>query len=221
MKALIVTAGHRQYGQAIRSHLDAQSNMPYVYDWVYIHDDGEYSDPKDIVLYKYTRARETFLTGDYDLMISIEDDIILPPDAFTRLQSVLDNGADVAYGLTCWRNSHGGGWSAYHTIEGDHGWSILTDIPNAKKLFTEGAVIDVIGIGLYCTAIKRDVLERIPFRREPKHNNDWYFCQDMQSAGIVQRCDLGLICGHMTMFPTPRILYPSIENDLLQRIEYL
>jgi hypothetical protein len=48
------------------------------------------------ILERYNRTRDIFLQGDWEALLTVESDMVLPPDAVTRL---LDCDADVAYGL--------------------------------------------------------------------------------------------------------------------------
>lgn len=226
MKALIVTLAYRQYGKAIQSHLAAARAWDRRFDWLYLYglptDLPADASTHDIVTRKYQDAQRVFLQGDYDTFISIEDDMVIPPDTFSRLQLVLDNGADIAYGLYCWRYSRsGGGWCTYTDMQGDEGHSILTHPELARQAFREQRVVDVIGVGMGCTAIQRHVLQAISFSRQGQHCNDWYLATDAQDYGYISRCDMGLVCGHITMNPSPRIIYPDIQDETYQRIDYL
>jgi hypothetical protein len=167
----------------------------------------------EVVTRKYQAARSLFIAGEWDVFVAVEDDMVLPVDAFIRLKAMLDGGADVGYGLYTWRHgvfaNRANHWSAYTKIEGDYGWSISMDRDRAREAFVQGDVVDVVGVGLGCTAIKRGVLEVIPFERRGQACCDWYFAIDARERGFVQRCDLGLVCGHYSLEPSPVILYPD------------
>lgn len=220
-RTFAVTLMYRRLGRALASHIKAASSFDGELEWLQLYG-GNHGNVNDIVLKKYCRARRQFLDGNSDVFVTIEDDMIIPEDAIARLHKALDNGADIAYGLYCWRISlSGGGWSAYVRMTEDEGQSVLIDTEACCLAFSRKDCIPVVGVGLGCTAIKRHVLEAIDFRRGGKHANDWYFALDCRDAGFTQVCDLGIRCGHIAMEPTPRIIWPSIDNDLYQRIEYL
>jgi len=50
---------------------------------------------------------------------------------------------------------------------------------------------------------------------------DWHLSLDCKRLGFSQRCDLGLICGHIATDPLHRILWPDAEADGLYRTEML
>lgn len=233
MKALIVTLLYHHYGDAMLSWAHAanhwRDNYNARFDWVYLHgtpdDLPSEAHGHDVVTRKYQQARELFLAGNYDVFVAIEDDMVIPEDTFPRLMTLM-NMCDVGYGLYCWRHGLGGGnWSAYTRLEdtpADYGESIVKDKLRAQKAFDRKAIILVNGLGFGCTALKRHVVETIPFERRGRACNDWYFAADCQRKGFNQMCDMGLVCGHMTVHPSPRIIYPSTDDmHTMQRIEYM
>jgi len=229
MKALIVTLQYKVHVEAIRSHIQAAThwqNAGIRFDWLHVHGMPDSAllpnsaEGHDIVTAKYIEARETFLAGDYDVFIAIEDDMIIPVDTFPRLVTALERDADVAYGLYCWRRGSYA-WSAYTDINEDKGKSISRhDRERAIQAFTCGEVMQVAGVGMGCTAIRRDALARIPFERRDHACNDWYFAVDAKMIGLVSVCDFGLVCGHITTERGKQVIYPAV-NDNLYRVEYL
>ncbi len=223
MRALIVTLVHKQYGPALASWAAAArywlDNEPGVrFDHLKLYGGNEGGDGHSIVVRKYQEAQNIFLLGEWDTFIALEDDMVIPPDAFMRLHKMMQEGADIAYGLYVWRHGRAA-WSAYSKLDANGGISLSREREAAQA--AGGRAVDVAGVGLGCTAIKRDVLEKIRFRRGGLACNDWYMAMDAQAQGFKQRCDLGLICGHMTLSPSPRILYPNLDSDSLYRVEYL
>lgn len=173
-------------------------------------------DGNEAVTAKYQAAQRLFLDGDWDVFIAVEDDMILPRDAFTRLLAVLDGGADIAYAVYSWRLPPYK-WSAYTYLDETASRSLWDDEPAARDAW--GKVIDVAGIGLGCTAIRRSVMEAIPFQKRGPACNDWYMAVDAKAQGFVQRCDLGLVCGHMILNPAVHILYPDVTAEGMVRKE--
>lgn len=242
MKWLIVTLkGSRSYGPAIASWWLALNCFEAAYpdaqvDHVVMRgkpemdaeglDRHKHDLGHEIVTRKYQAARKVFIDGDWDVFVAVEDDMVLPEDAFVRLKAVLDGGADVAYGLYTWRHglftNRKNHWNSYVRIEGDYGWSMQIDDPErARAAYEQGSVEDVIGVGMGCTAIRREVLATIPFERRGLACNDWYFAVDAMALGFVQRCDFGLVCGHYAIEPSPRLLYPDPDADDWRRTEFL
>jgi hypothetical protein len=219
MNLYIVTlvAPGRVWGKARASHIRALSEYQACYPhervtWLY--DAGNppgVEEGHQIVTHKYQQARGDFLRGAWDVFVAIEDDMVLPEDALIRLRKLIEDGADVAYGLYVWRHgTFANKWSAYTVVGEERGVS-LSDLPERDLWF--GDVIPVAGVGMGCTAIWREALSMIAFERRGAACNDWYFALDAQERGLVQWCDTGLVCGHMTMEPTPRVLYPALNGE--------
>lgn len=173
------------------------------------------------ICHNYNKARRFVLDNGYDYLFTVEADMIIPPDALTRLLDVCENqGGDVAYGLYCFRNTST--WSAWTELTMDHGRSIKKDPQAAKAAW--GKVIDVAGVGLGCTLIKRKVLEAIPFRVDdlaPDVHNDWIFGVDLQAHGFRQKCDMGVVCGHISMKPLPRVIWPDPDAPRMYRNDFI
>lgn len=205
-----VAAARRAYGQPVDT-LELENDQP----WPCIGPDGNRN-----VLYLYQRAREVFLRGDWTHMLCVEDDMVLPEHAISAL---LATGADVAYGLYCWRRGPPHLWSAYRYVFEDSGESSVTDNPHrATELFAAGAVVEVNGVGLGCTLIRREVLERVPWRLgDTGGANDWYFAVDCQREHVRQVAHFGVVCGHIRSDPSLRIIWPDPQAQGFARIEYL
>lgn len=224
-RVLVVTPSYRRYGPAVASWLHALSYASRVIpgvriDWLYQHGNPpgmSGADGHDIVTAKYREAQDIFLEGTWQAFISIEDDMVIPPATFPRLLHLLALGADIGYGLYVWRHGYPR-WSAYVEVEQERGVSLSQHPDIAREAW--GNIRSVAGVGLGCTIIAREVLERLEFRRDGQACCDWYLALDAQRAGYVQHCDLGLVCGHFTVTPSPRILWPDPDDDDMFRIEY-
>lgn len=188
-------------------------------DYWFTANDNPFDRPYENILHQYTKARDRALTGGYDALFTVESDMIVPPDA---LQSLLACESGVAYGLYVFRHTRHN-WSAYTSIAERSGRSISEDAYWAKAVW--GTVQDVSGVGLGCTVIRREVLESVPFRlfddAPDKTSCDWAFAYDCDQAGITQRCDLGVVCGHQSYKPYPMIIWPDPNEPKLYRRETL
>lgn len=147
---------------------------------------------------KYNHAREIAL-GGYDALMTIEADMIVPPNAIERLLNV---DADIAYGL-------------YVSRHGPHPWlafeRVTPEIKGSKSMGETweerdrmmGCIIESQGVGLGCTLIHRPVLEAIQFRLQDEYvANDWYFAVDARANGFKQAHHCGVICGHIDGYQT-------------------
>lgn len=179
-------------------------------DWHFVAGDNPHDEPYENVTHNYERARQRALEGGYDALLCVESDMIIPPDALSLLLSC---ESDVAYGLYVWRHGRRK-WSAYTELGDRHGVS-LSDDP-ARAAAEWGQVVDVEGVGLGCTLIRRDVLRAVPFRMgdNKRVSCDWYFALDAKAAGFSQRAHLGAVCGHQTYKPWPSIIWPTNTGRL-------
>lgn len=185
-------------------------------------------DSRDIIADKYNAGRARALAGGYDAMLCVESDMVVPNDAAEKLAAT---GADVAYGMYVFRRKPYC-WSAYSVMlpeEQMTGYP-LSNIPERARL-DWGAVIDVDGVGLGCTLIRRAALEAFPFRADggrhadgSRSHCDWYAALDWMNAGFTQRCDTSVLCGHISPIDrdgalNPSVIYPDIHAPDLVRFD--
>lgn len=188
-------------------------------DVLFAANDNPHTRPYDNITHQYNKARELALYGGYDALLCVESDMIVPPETLIKLAAC---DGDVAYALYVFR--HGWRkWSAYTELEAARGVSISDDLGAAAIAW--GRVLDVAGVGLGCTLIKRRVLETLVFHltpgREEKESCDWAFALDCQLHGFTQHCDLSVVCGHQSYKPWPRVLWPDPTAHKLVRMESL
>lgn len=203
----------RVFARALASHLALEWNG-YLDTYSILGGDN-YRNGSETVTRKYQRAREVFLAGNWSHMLCIESDMVLPKDALSRL---LDTDADIAYGLYALRHIGHRFWNAAASVEARKMVSISEDADHARRAW--GQVIDVQGIGQGCTLIRRHVLETFAFRLWRGVSCDWPLAMDARKAGMSQRCDLGIVCGHMSLTPSPCTLWPDLNAENLIRFEY-
>lgn len=142
---------------------------------------------------QYDAIRTDMLNGDFDAILFVEHDMEVPPDA---LQKLWDTGDQVAYGVYLLR----------HGIEilNTYRWVSNQGIGESLSLYAQQleaaraqVVAEVSGIGFGCTLIRRETLERIPFRPdESRGAPDMPFAIDCVQAGIKQIAHFGVLCGH-------------------------
>lgn len=221
MRTLVVTALWHRWPQSLASILALESDGPL--DFLMLANDDPHMGEGPMSGYrnlcgKLNHARDVALAGDFDQMLLVEDDMIVPKDALTRLTAA---DADVAYGLTCWRHGKPG-WSARLSLKGNGDVANLSDRPDLARA-AWGKVMDVAGVGTFCTLIQRRVMERMAFRLSDSLPVccDWWLAVDCQRYGLTQRADLGVVCGHIKPDPTPRVIWPDAEERRLWRVELL
>ena len=136
------------------------------------------------VLAQFQRAQTIFLAGDYDALLTVEHDNVLPdPNAVQRM---LDTPGDVVYAPYVLR--HGVAVLSTWQYIGDRNLGeSLTLHPDELEQARAAVTWRVCGVGHGCTLFRRRVLEAIPFR---KGDGDQYapdipFAQDALHQGFV------------------------------------
>ncbi len=169
---------------------------------------------------KYQALQRAFLSGPWDVLLTVEQDMVLPDDALERLSALIRDGADIAYGLYVWRYENQHWWNAHPKIEEDKEgvpwfWSLTQYPDEARRLW--GQPVQVQGLGLGCTMISRFALNRLQFRQgREDHCCDTTLALDAQSDGLIQVADLGVVCGHR--LDTGGIIWPDPETATLYTI---
>jgi hypothetical protein len=213
-RILIATPLLRSYGRAITAAHRLVRRAPCPVEWLIQIEQPYHGYDYRNILYANDRARDVALAGEFTHLLMLEDDIIPPPNA---LDWLLQCNADVAYGLYCWRRGGRHLWNAYAHISGDGG--APHDASTLVQAHELGAWLAVAGVGFGCTLIRRDVLEAIPFRLPDDYDRggastDWMFAMDCQTAGVSQICHTGVVCGHLSMEPSPRVIWPDVRDGL-------
>lgn len=163
-------------------------------------------------LHQYQRGREMFLRGDYDSLLIIESDVIVPRDGLKRL-AALD--VDMAYGCYVYRDSF-----VVNILERYAAWPEQPRNPGESlsireqwdKTVAKGLIhhllgaskysgtIDCSGSGLGCVLIKRHVIEAVPFDDEMTMNGT-QFCDFPWTCRVYDQfhmqADLDVQCGHV------------------------
>lgn len=241
-KILVFTPLHPDYG--VQQHtLDSINAALQAYqgpvDWHLCANDNPHVLPFENVTRQHNKARQLVLDGGYDILLSIEADMIVPPDTITKLTTI---DADVVYGLYVWRHQKHR-WSAYKELTLWGGESYSYDFTGISARSAWGKIVDAAGLGMGCTMIRRTVLERLSFRLydgepgwiedvygdqfremgiDPRRQHkgmlcdDWFFALDVQHYNFSQKADLSVVCGHIT---EKGVLWPDVDVKELYRLE--
>lgn len=139
--------------------------------------------------------RQKVLDGNYDYFLSLEQDVIPPPDIIQRLlkhkKSIVsgiyftyqeNNGINLGLRPVLWKKT------------GKNGLSIMTE-----KEFFEPGLIEVGACGLGCVLIHKDVLKKVNFRFGKEYDgfDDMWFCYDSFNSGFKIYADTSAKCKHL------------------------
>lgn len=153
---------------------------------------------------KHNVARDMVLYGGYDALFLVEADMLIPSDALRKLAAL---NAPVAYGLYVSRHPNHEWLALTRLTPTDHEY-VSNDPDYAHRWFGDGTqAIETCGVGMGCTLIRRDVLERLSFRQRRGMADDWLFALDCVKYGITQLTHTGVVCGHVAgdvvLWPDP------------------
>lgn len=175
-------------------------------DWV-LSDDNPYPgrDMRNCV-FQFQKGRKLALDGDYDGLLLIEHDMIVPPHAAQRLW---DTDAPVVYGA--YQLRHKMNCVNLFQFVGDNGLGMsLSLYPRELQQARQDGCVRVSGAGFGCLLIKRPVLEAVPFV-DRGNAPDLPFAKDCVTRGILQIGRTDVECGHIDLDWAQRTLWP-FEN---------
>jgi len=141
--------------------------------------------------HQHKLGRKMALDGGYDAMLIVEHDMLLPVGC---IQKLWDTPAPVVYAAYMLR--HGQKVVNLFRKEGKNvGMSISLyrgEVARARRW----GVLEVSGAGFGCTLIRREALERIPFRGTDSPS-DLPFAADCLKHGLLQLGRMDVACGHI------------------------
>ncbi len=131
-------------------------------------------------------AVKAFLQGEYDSLLFVDSDMVVPPDLLTRL---IDANRDIVSAL------------AFRRTPGYEPCIFKKCTTRDAKFYLDypKGLIEIEGVGMACTLIKRRVFEAVPepwFFPHKILGEDLSFCIRARKAGFKIFCDTELICGH-------------------------
>ena len=146
------------------------------------HPIGDYRN----VLHQYQQAREYFLHGRWDALLTIEHDNVLPDRG--AVQRLLDTPGDVVYAPYILRHGRPSLSTWQYISDRNLGMS-LSMYPRQLRHARRNVIWRVCGAGFGCTLIRRHVLEQVEFSgatpRDKNHCPDLRFARDVLHAGFV------------------------------------
>lgn len=174
----------------------------------YGHNGDGYHDHEN-TLYQYQLAERMTLDGGYDALLTVEHDMIIPPDGFVKLW---ETDAPVVYGVYAFRTKHRE-INAFRLSRGNWVDSSLSLYQDDLRKAVEKKIVDVSGCGFGFTLIRRVVFDNIHIRRPENGTHpapDVQFAVDCMRAGLRQVARFDVICGH---WHNGQVLYPDITED--------
>lgn len=155
------------------------------------------------VIAQYQKAWRMALAGGYDALLTVEHDMVLPPNAVEKL---MGTDAPVVYGVYMLR--HGiPTLSAWQYINNKSLGMSLSLYPNEVRKGRQQGWLEVCGVGWGCTLIRREVLEKVTVRSTGASDaGDMAFATDCVRGGIRQIARFDVPCEHI--MPDGTVLHP-------------
>lgn len=167
----------------------------------------------DNVLAQYQKAWQMALAGGYDALLTVEHDMVLPPNA---IQKLYETDAPVVYAIYMLR--HGTHTLSAWRYENNRNMGMsLSLYPNeAREAFKQGWA-RVCGVGWGCTLIRREVLEQVNIRSTGGGDaGDIAFATDCVQSGILQIARFDVPCLHIE--PNGNMLDPHFQGGIVARV---
>lgn len=165
---------------------------------------------QQVIADSHEAIRQHFLRGRYDYLLHLESDVMPTSDIIERLMIHNKPIVSACYFISEGTNSH-------LMIQQIEDWGEIREMANIKDgadmNMMDGKLHQVFACGLGACLIRRDVVEKIPFRWSGGDIfPDSYFSFDANSAGFAKFVDTSLLLEHKNSSWTEKLLTNSIYN---------
>ncbi|MBI2105752.1 hypothetical protein HYT56_02860 [Candidatus Woesearchaeota archaeon] len=148
-----------------------------------------YESAKKRIITSRDILREEAIQGNYNFLLSLEQDVIPPKDI---IENLLKHKQDIVSALYFMPNNTSLIPMLAIKEKNQYGY---VPFNYADK---NNNTIKVNYAGLGCILISRRVLEKIEFRIDEKPGfDDWFFCKDAEKEGFKIFADLSIKCKHL------------------------
>ena len=162
-----------------------------VTEWVSV---DEAPSRRDNIFIQYQRAWQRAQDEGFDAILTVEHDMLPPPDALVKLAEI---EAGIVHGVYLFREL---GYLNALSLTSSSAFfdRSLDNYPAERARAWAAGVYDVAGTGLGCTLIRREVFSTVPLRR-PRGMGypDIPLSVDCVSLGIRQVARFDVPCGHI------------------------
>ncbi|MBS3108745.1 glycosyltransferase family 2 protein [Candidatus Woesearchaeota archaeon] len=158
-----------------------------------------YESARDRIVASRNLLKEYVLKNNYDYLLSLEQDVIPPPDIIERM---LSHNKKVISGVYFARNVFENEKIliplAYVEMPSKNDLPSMRPL-NEFELFYGPNLIKIISCGLGCVMIHKSILNNIQFRYDLNTFDDRWFCIDLLNKKIPLYCDTSIKCRHMIL----------------------
>ena len=156
-------------------------------------------NPIDRIVRSRNMLREFALSGGYDYLLSLEQDVIAPNDILARMVARKKDIVSGVYFGRYIRNRQKRIIPMLWVVKKGDGTQ-QEYVPVDTKYINSNKLLEVDICGLGCLFISRKVLEKVKFRYDVsvrKQFDDVYFCIDAKSNGYQIYADTSVKCKHL------------------------
>src|SRR3989344_9622835 len=178
-------------------------------------------DVRDTIVFSRNLLRAKVLENDFDYFLSLEQDVIPPPNVIKKFLEDIDknnnkygknndsNNIKVISGVVFYYN-----WNVDNTklVPSPQLWDFDQEDRNSEYMYyispkdlNTPQVKEIKASGLSCVFIHRDVLEKVRFRVDHKEKgfDDMFFSMDLRNAGFKLYVDTEVRCDHLRKKDVP------------------
>ena len=161
---------------------------------------------RDTIVFSRNLLRAKVLEENFDYFLSLEQDVIPPPDVIKKL---LSSGKEIVGGVVFYYN-----WNEDFTksVPSPLLWDFDPADRNSEYMYyvapeelKKSQVKEIKACSLSCLLIHRSVLERVRFRIDQCVDgfDDVFFCIDARKAGFKIYVDTDVKCDHLKIKGKP------------------
>lgn len=229
MKILVGCPTYKGYAYCLQQYLDRVRSLTYSqFDLVLVDnsEDDTYAekmrslgitvlcspfvpDAKERIVQSRNLLRQYALDHGYDYFLSLEQDILPPPDVIERFlrheKKIVTGVYFKLYALALTAKGSDKTFKTKKKILAPVLFKFTSD-PHKMEICTihdvkKPQLLKVRASGLGCMLIHRSVLEKIPFRVEPELDafDDVLFCSDLYEQGFELYADTTALCKHLIL----------------------
>lgn len=195
MRVLAVTPTYGdEMRPQMRASMEAQQREGLELEWAIVDDNPWPAPDHRNVLHQYRQARLRALAEGFDVMWTVEHDMVLPPHAALSLAAT---PGDVAYGVYLVRVGVPV-LNAFEYVNDVNIGESLSMYPARAEAARRRVVVRVSGAGWGCTWIRRRALEAVEFPEVYPENwpFDLAFAQKALRAKLRLYANFDVLCGH-------------------------
>jgi len=189
------------YEVYISDNSDTKDNMRFIkkdgFSAGYVKDKGEGLVPR--INESHNACRNYALQNDFEYMLHLESDVIPPIDVIERLMANRVRICSAVYDIFHGKERRAMIQMPEEVDRAVKSFLTIDYLGGKEPLFFDGSLKRVYHAGIGCILIKRDILQKIPFRVDSSvdlHSDTW-FATDCFERNVAIYADPTVTCEHL------------------------